>query len=514
MAVSLTTITGPVYLPNGATPIGGRVSFELSSWDQEEGEALIISGPVYSTIDENGQFSVELYTSTAGVNSVHYRMFVIWEDSQLSESYVNDIYVGTPTPHYTKKYIGSFALSGLGPFQVSDLNIVSETNNSSFDAYLEMKAFADRIDLGALDDAVAATEASAAQTALNVATSSANASATAADAVQTGLDRSASSVSASEAAASASEAAATLSTRLEKSLNLSDLTNAAAARDNLGLSGVGSLTIAQSADIDAITAGGMYSFGTAATGSPAPGAAGSVLHVTGNASTAAYQIASIYGSQAVFRRAKSGGVWGAWDELQIKNPTNLLTIGSADNAFAGGIQGRNNGAGTAAVPFDANIRGAGVGGMHVISDASFGASVRLLANRTGGADGDRRFTALQINSDGQQFSAHVGDPATVLPQFSCRAWVNFNGTNGAIRAAGNVSSVVRNGVGDYTINFATAMPDAGYSVAFAYTDEVNVTHAVGFITSVWQGSFRLRFHNAANSANMADKAIVTVVIFR
>jgi hypothetical protein len=159
MAVSLTTVTGPIYLPNGATPVGGRVSFELSSWDQEEGEGLIISGPVYSKIDANGQFSVELFTSTAGIKSVHYRMFVIWEDSELSESYVNDIYIGIPTPHYTKKYIGSFALSGPGPFQVSDLNIISETNNSSFDAYIEMKAFADRIDLGVLDEAVSSTAA-------------------------------------------------------------------------------------------------------------------------------------------------------------------------------------------------------------------------------------------------------------------------------------------------------------------------------------------------------------------
>lgn len=159
MPLTMTTVTGPVYLPNGATPLGGRVSFELSSWDQEEGEGLIITGPVYATIDSNGQFSVELFTSTSGNNSVHYRMFVIWEDSELSESYVNNIYVGTPTPHFTKKYIGSFALSGPGPFQVSDLNIISETDSSSFDAYLEMRAFADRIDLGVLDNAVATVEA-------------------------------------------------------------------------------------------------------------------------------------------------------------------------------------------------------------------------------------------------------------------------------------------------------------------------------------------------------------------
>lgn len=50
------------------------------------------------------------------------------------------------------------------------------------------------------------------------------------------------------------------------------------------------------------------------------------------------------------------------------------------------------------------------------------------------------------------------------PVYACRAWVNFNGTGTvAIRASGNVSSITDNGVGDYTINFATALPDANYS---------------------------------------------------
>jgi hypothetical protein len=45
--------------------------------------------------------------------------------------------------------------------------------------------------------------------------------------------------------------------------------------------------------------------------------------------------------------------------------------------------------------------------------------------------------------------------------------VNFNGTGTvAIRAAGNVSSVTDNGVGIYTANFTTAMPDANYSVNY------------------------------------------------
>jgi hypothetical protein len=50
------------------------------------------------------------------------------------------------------------------------------------------------------------------------------------------------------------------------------------------------------------------------------------------------------------------------------------------------------------------------------------------------------------------------------PLFACRAWVNFNGTGTvAIRASGNVSSITDNGLGDYTVNFTTAMPDANYS---------------------------------------------------
>ena len=48
----------------------------------------------------------------------------------------------------------------------------------------------------------------------------------------------------------------------------------------------------------------------------------------------------------------------------------------------------------------------------------------------------------------------------------CRAWVNFNGTGiVAIRASFNVSSITDNGVGDYTVNFTTAMPDANYGIA-------------------------------------------------
>ena len=56
------------------------------------------------------------------------------------------------------------------------------------------------------------------------------------------------------------------------------------------------------------------------------------------------------------------------------------------------------------------------------------------------------------------------------PVYGVRAWVNFDGTgstgtNMTIRASGNVSSVYKNGTGDYTITFTTAMPDANYALA-------------------------------------------------
>ena len=60
-------------------------------------------------------------------------------------------------------------------------------------------------------------------------------------------------------------------------------------------------------------------------------------------------------------------------------------------------------------------------------------------------------------------------------QGSAKAWVNFDGTTspGTIRASYNVSSVTRNGSGDYTLNFTNALVDANYSVAG--TSSANVT---------------------------------------
>jgi hypothetical protein len=57
------------------------------------------------------------------------------------------------------------------------------------------------------------------------------------------------------------------------------------------------------------------------------------------------------------------------------------------------------------------------------------------------------------------------------PVYACRAWVNFNGEGVvSVIASGNVSSVTDNGVGDYTLNFATPMPNANYSISSSSTE--------------------------------------------
>lgn len=82
-----------------------------------------------------------------------------------------------------------------------------------------------------------------------------------------------------------------------------------------------------------------------------------------------------------------------------------------------------------------------------------------------------------ISASGGVVGAVTGNASTATalttasgsaPSYSARAWVNFNGTGTvAIRASGNVSSITDNGVGDYTINFTTAMVDANYAPTFS-----------------------------------------------
>ena len=103
------------------------------------------------------------------------------------------------------------------------------------------------------------------------------------------------------------------------------------------------------------------------------------------------------------------------------------------------------------------------------------------------------------------------------PIYASRAWVNFNGTGTvAIRASGNVSSITDNGVGDYTVNFTTAMPDANYSMSGGTQAVISGGSAelISFKDGVvpLAGSARIITHRTG--AGNIDTTYATVTFFR
>jgi hypothetical protein len=117
---------------------------------------------------------------------------------------------------------------------------------------------------------------------------------------------------------------------------------------------------------------------------------------------------------------------------------------------------------------------------------------------------------MRIDSSGNfKMNSGYGSVATA---YGCRAWVNFDGTGTvAIRASGNVSSIVDNGTGDYTINFTTAMPDANYCTSVSNGDGANfdMSNRAGSSASGIRVAF-IRY----DAAVYFDPSFVNVAVFR
>ena len=122
-------------------------------------------------------------------------------------------------------------------------------------------------------------------------------------------------------------------------------------------------------------------------------------------------------------------------------------------------------------------------------------------------------------------SAQVPTVSGTAPLYMCRAWVNFNGTGVvAIRASGNVSSITDNGVGDYTVNFTTAMSDANYApVTMAVMDGTQFSGAGYYSTYItYKANTRLvgsvgfltGYSNQATTSSKVDCADIAVAVFR
>jgi hypothetical protein len=124
-----------------------------------------------------------------------------------------------------------------------------------------------------------------------------------------------------------------------------------------------------------------------------------------------------------------------------------------------------------------------------------------------------RNTDILFNS-----GASFDSPPGSAPVYACRAWVNFNGTGTvSIRASGNVSSISDNGVGNYTMNFSTALPDTNY--AYKGTGEQQSTGtAAAWLTVVKysggaQSTTALQIATL-NASTYADPPALCLSIFR
>lgn len=102
---------------------------------------------------------------------------------------------------------------------------------------------------------------------------------------------------------------------------------------------------------------------------------------------------------------------------------------------------------------------------------------------------------------------------------TCRAWVNFNGTGTiAIRASFNVTSITDNGVGDYTVNFTNALPDANFSVCSMNVGWNTVgSHAIqayGPLTTTSVRVYEGIQNVGATSTAYQDVSTCSVTVFR
>jgi len=104
------------------------------------------------------------------------------------------------------------------------------------------------------------------------------------------------------------------------------------------------------------------------------------------------------------------------------------------------------------------------------------------------------------------------------PIYAARVWVNFNGTGTvAIRSSGNVSSITDNGVGNYTVNFTTAMPDANYVVLGQVRRPADsaLTHHLGMWLSDTKTTSAVQVRACdGNLGNPTDMPEIDVSIFR
>jgi len=122
-----------------------------------------------------------------------------------------------------------------------------------------------------------------------------------------------------------------------------------------------------------------------------------------------------------------------------------------------------------------------------------------------------RCTNLQDTSGGNSLTT------AQIYNGAAKAWVNFNGTGTvAINAQFNVSSITDNGVGDYTVNFSTALTDANYSpkATASQAGTGNNGFACTILDTSAPSTTATRFRTQQDNVGVTDPVYTNVAVFR
>ena len=161
------------------------------------------------------------------------------------------------------------------------------------------------------------------------------------------------------------------------------------------------------------------------------------------------------------------------DNITFGDGSIIAGVATQNNVYNVVTANANTSTGNSFVTFTSNTAAINAG--MVIYAAGFGRGVTvssvvnantiLLSTAAANTATNTRISFVEPN---RVMTADVAAPGL------CKAWVNFNGTGTvAIRVAFNVSSITDNGVGNYTVNFTTAMPDGDYAVTGMGDDASN-----------------------------------------
>lgn len=145
-----------------------------------------------------------------------------------------------------------------------------------------------------------------------------------------------------------------------------------------------------------------------------------------------------------------------------------------------------------------------------------GTTVTVTATNHGLVAGNRVSVDVTLGTavDGEYTvaTAPTADTFTYTAGTSLTTNGNCTLVRNLIRASGNVSSISDNGTGDYTINFATTMPDTNYAVVGNAKGDDTTTMNGRFVSirSLAVGSFNVLVHSSGPTATDATNIFISV----